>query len=69
MAIFSLHLAGASPLMGSINFIVTIFNMRTEGLQYLKNNPKKELIKKVRAMTPVIIISLLVDVLANSRIS
>jgi len=36
MAIFSLHLAGASSLMGSINFIVTIFNMRTEGLRYLK---------------------------------
>jgi len=36
MAIFTLHLAGASSLMGSINFIVTIFNMRTQGLEYLK---------------------------------
>lgn len=28
MAIFSLHLAGVSSLLGSINFIATIFNMR-----------------------------------------
>jgi len=32
MAIFSLHLAGASSISGSINFIVTIANMRGSGL-------------------------------------
>ncbi len=32
LAIFSLHLSGASSIMGSINFIVTIFNMRASGL-------------------------------------
>jgi cytochrome c oxidase subunit 1 len=32
MAIFSLHLAGASSILGSINFITTIFNMRAPGL-------------------------------------
>lgn len=32
LAIFSLHLSGASSIMGSINFIVTIFNMRAPGL-------------------------------------
>jgi len=31
-AIFSLHLAGAASLMGSINFITTIFNMRAPGI-------------------------------------
>jgi cytochrome c oxidase subunit I len=31
-AIFSLHLAGAASLLGSINFIVTIFNMRAPGI-------------------------------------
>jgi cytochrome c oxidase subunit 1 len=28
LAIFSLHLAGISSLLGAINFISTIFNMR-----------------------------------------
>jgi len=31
-AIFSLHLAGAASLLGSINFITTIFNMRAPGI-------------------------------------
>jgi heme/copper-type cytochrome/quinol oxidase subunit 1 len=31
-AIFSLHLAGAASLMGSINFITTVFNMRAPGI-------------------------------------
>jgi cytochrome c oxidase subunit 1 len=30
--IFSLHLAGASSIMGAINFIVTILNMRARGM-------------------------------------
>jgi len=33
LAIFSLHIAGASSLLGSINFIVTIFNMRVPGMK------------------------------------
>jgi heme/copper-type cytochrome/quinol oxidase subunit 1 len=32
LAIFSLHLSGAASIMGAINFIVTIFNMRAPGL-------------------------------------
>jgi cytochrome c oxidase subunit 1 len=32
MAIFSLHIAGASSILGSINFITTIFNMRAPGM-------------------------------------
>lgn len=32
LAIFSLHLSGASSILGSINFITTIFNMRSPGL-------------------------------------
>jgi len=32
LAIFSLHLAGASSIMGAINFICTIFNMRAPGM-------------------------------------
>lgn len=32
LAIFSLHISGASSILGSINFITTIFNMRTAGL-------------------------------------
>ena len=32
LAIFSLHLSGASSILGSINLITTIFNMRAPGL-------------------------------------
>lgn len=32
LAIFSLHLTGASSILGSINFITTIFNMRAPGM-------------------------------------
>ena len=34
LAIFSLHLAGVSSLMGSVNFITTIFNMRVANLGF-----------------------------------
>jgi len=33
LAIFSLHLAGISSLLGAINFIATILNMRTPGFR------------------------------------
>jgi cytochrome c oxidase subunit 1 len=32
--IFSLHLAGVSSLLGAINFIVTIVNMRAPGITF-----------------------------------
>ena len=32
LAIFSLHLSGLSSILGSINFITTIFNMRAPGM-------------------------------------
>lgn len=32
LAIFSLHMAGASSILGGINFIATIFNMRAPGM-------------------------------------
>jgi heme/copper-type cytochrome/quinol oxidase subunit 1 len=33
MVIFSLHLAGASSIIGGINFIRTVSNMRSKGLR------------------------------------
>jgi len=36
LAIFSLHLSGVSSLLGAINFVVTIINMRPAGLPMLK---------------------------------
>jgi cytochrome c oxidase subunit 1 len=36
LAIFSLHLAGISSLLGSINFITTILNMRVNGMTMLR---------------------------------
>jgi len=33
LAIFSLHLAGISSILGAINFITTIFNMRAHGMR------------------------------------
>ena len=35
-AIFSLHVAGASSIMGAINYITTIFNMRAPGMTLMK---------------------------------
>jgi cytochrome c oxidase subunit 1 len=32
LAIFSLHLAGAGSILGAINFITTIINMRLPGM-------------------------------------
>ena len=36
LGIFSLHLAGISSVLGAINFIVTIFNMRAVGMDLHK---------------------------------
>lgn len=36
LAIFSLHLAGVSSLLGSINFITTVMNMRAPNLSYAR---------------------------------
>jgi cytochrome c oxidase subunit I len=36
MAIFALHLLGASSIMGSINIIVTVLNMRAPGMTLMK---------------------------------
>jgi len=32
LIIFSVHLAGVSSIAGAINFIVTIYNMRSRGM-------------------------------------
>nr|QTZ19008.1 cytochrome c oxidase subunit 1 [Mycomya sp. WQY006] len=34
LAIFSLHLAGISSILGAVNFITTIINMRAPGIQF-----------------------------------
>ncbi len=34
LAIFSLHIAGASSILGSINIMTTVINMRAEGLYF-----------------------------------
>jgi heme/copper-type cytochrome/quinol oxidase subunit 1 len=36
MGIFSLHLAGISSLLGAVNFLSTVFNMRYFGLYFLR---------------------------------
>jgi len=36
LAIFSLHVSGASSILGAINFICTIFNMRVKSLAFHK---------------------------------
>ena len=36
LSIFSLHLAGVSSLLGAINFMCTLMNMRTNGMRYHK---------------------------------
>ena len=36
MVIFALHLAGASSVLGAVNFITTIFNMRAPGMALFK---------------------------------
>ncbi len=36
LALFALHIAGISSIVGAINFIVTIFNMRAQGMHLTK---------------------------------
>lgn len=36
MAIFAVHIMGASSIMGAINIIVTILNMRASGMTLMK---------------------------------
>jgi cytochrome c oxidase subunit 1 len=36
MAIFGLHLSGVSSLLGAMNFITTILNMRSPGIRLHK---------------------------------
>lgn len=43
LTIFSLHLAGVSSLLGAINFIVTVNNMRTNGMGMHKLPLKKKI--------------------------
>jgi heme/copper-type cytochrome/quinol oxidase subunit 1 len=37
-AIFALHLAGISSMLGSINLVVTVMNLRAPGLSYYQLN-------------------------------
>ena len=37
--IFALHILGASSIMGSINIIVTLFNLRAPGMTLMKMPP------------------------------
>jgi len=34
LAIFSLHLAGISSILGAVNFITTIINIRSNGISF-----------------------------------
>jgi len=34
LTIFSLHIAGISSIAGALNFITTIFNMKSTGLNF-----------------------------------
>jgi heme/copper-type cytochrome/quinol oxidase subunit 1 len=36
LAIFSLHIAGASSILGAMNFITTVLNMRVPGMKMHK---------------------------------
>ena len=36
MAIFSLHLAGVSSILGAINFITTVMNMRSVEIRLVR---------------------------------
>ena len=36
LAIFALHVAGLSSIMGAINFVVTIVNMRGQGVRLIR---------------------------------
>ena len=36
LAIFAMHIMGASSIMGSINIIITILNMRAPGMTLMK---------------------------------
>jgi cytochrome c oxidase subunit 1 len=38
LAIFSLHLAGISSMLGSINFLVTLMNLKAPGITYSNLN-------------------------------
>ncbi len=38
LAIFSLHLAGISSMLGSINYVVTVINLKAPGIDYTRLN-------------------------------
>ena len=60
LAIFSLHLAGISSLLGAINFIATVLNMRAPGLSILK----LPLLTKITLLNAILIV-LYVPVIAG----